>query len=96
MAGVNDTESVADELAALLKGILCHVNLIPLNPVAEAVGPDGELLARPSRERAEAFAAMLAARGIPPSVRYSRGTDIAAGCGQLRAEVARTHTTEAA
>ena len=97
IAGVNDTGKVANELAALLKGILCHVNLIPLNPVAEAVGPDGALLARPTRESAEAFAAMLTARGVPASVRYSRGTDIAAGCGQLRAEVAATTaTTEAA
>jgi 23S rRNA (adenine2503-C2)-methyltransferase len=97
IAGVNDTGKVANELSALLKGILCHVNLIPLNPVAEAVGADGALLTRPTRERAEAFAAMLVARGIPASVRYSRGTDIAAGCGQLRAEVAdATSTTEAA
>ncbi len=89
MAGVNDTEAVANELARLLRGLLCHVNLIPLNPVAEAVGPDGVPLARPSKERAEAFAAMLVAKGIPASVRYSRGTDIAAGCGQLRAETTR-------
>jgi len=97
IAGVNDTGKVANELSALLRGILCHVNLIPLNPVAEAVGPDGALLTRPTRESAEAFAAMLVARGIPASVRYSRGTDIAAGCGQLRAEVtATTSATEAA
>ena len=97
IAGVNDTGTVANELSALLKGILCHINLIPLNPVAEAVGPDGAVLARPTRESAEAFAAMLVARGIPANVRYSRGTDIAAGCGQLRAEIAATtDTTEAA
>ncbi len=97
IAGINDTGKVANELSALLKGILCHINLIPLNPVAEAVGPDGVALARPTRERAEAFATMLTARGLPASVRYSRGTDIAAGCGQLRAEVAATtRTTEAA
>ncbi|MDQ6602605.1 MAG: 23S rRNA (adenine(2503)-C(2))-methyltransferase RlmN [Chloroflexota bacterium] len=97
IAGVNDTGKVANELSALLRGILCHINLIPLNPVAEAVGPDGALLTRPTRESAEAFAAMLVARGLPASVRYSRGTDIAAGCGQLRADVtATTNTTEAA
>jgi 23S rRNA (adenine2503-C2)-methyltransferase len=96
MAGVNDTDTVADELAALLKRLLCHVNLIPLNPVAEAVGPDGALLRRPTRERAEAFAVMLTMRGVPASVRYSRGTDIAAGCGQLRAEAAKQRKTEAA
>lgn len=97
MAGVNDTDAVANELVTLLKGLLCHVNLIPLNPVAEAVGLDGALLTRPTKEHAEAFAAMLVARGLPASVRYSRGTDIAAGCGQLRAETTRTaQTTEAA
>ena len=96
MAGVNDTEAVADELAALLRGLLCHVNLIPLNPVAEAVGPDGAPLARPTRAAAEAFAALLAARHIPASVRYSRGTEIAAGCGQLRAATPLPTTTEAA
>jgi 23S rRNA (adenine2503-C2)-methyltransferase len=96
MAGVNDTDTVADELATLLRGMLCHVNLIPLNPVAEAIGPDGALLTRPTQAHAEAFAAKLVARGIAASVRYSRGTDIAAGCGQLRAETERTHATEAA
>lgn len=96
MAGVNDTDMVADELAALVRGMLCHINLIPLNPVAEAVGPDGTPLTRPTQARAEAFAAMLVARGIAASVRYSRGTDIAAGCGQLRAETERAHATEAA
>ncbi len=97
IAGVNDTGKVANELSALLKGILCHVNLIPLNPVAEAVGADGVVLARPTRERAEAFAMLLTARGLPASVRYSRGTDIAAGCGQLRAEGADARSaTEAA
>ncbi|HEY7909749.1 MAG TPA: 23S rRNA (adenine(2503)-C(2))-methyltransferase RlmN [Thermomicrobiales bacterium] len=96
MAGVNDTDMVADELAMLLRGVLCHVNLIPLNPVAEAIGPDGTLLTRPTQAHAEAFAAKLVARGIAASVRYSRGTDIAAGCGQLRAETERTHATEAA
>jgi len=96
MAGVNDTDTVANELATLLRGMLCHVNLIPLNPIADAVGPDGIPLTRPSQERAEAFAAMLVARGVPASVRYSRGTDIAAGCGQLRAATETAHATEAA
>lgn len=96
IAGVNDTGKVANELAALLKGILCHINLIPLNPVADALGADGSALTRPTRERAEAFAAMLVDRGLPATVRYSRGTDIAAGCGQLRAEVTAARATEAA
>lgn len=96
MAGVNDTDTVADELATLLRGMLCHVNLIPLNPVAEAMGPDGTPLTRPTQARAEAFAAMLVTRGVPASVRYSRGTDIAAGCGQLRAKSEQARATEAA
>ena len=94
MAGVNDTEAVADELATLLRGLLCHVNIIPLNPVAEAMGPDGVLLARPTRAAAEAFTRRLEEWGIPASVRYSRGVDIAAGCGQLHAEVTGTRTRD--
>lgn len=89
IAGVNDTAAVSYELAALLRGLLCHVNLIPLNPVAGATGPDGIPFARPSKAAAEAFAVQLRERGVPASVRYSRGVDIAAGCGQLRAAVTR-------
>jgi 23S rRNA (adenine2503-C2)-methyltransferase len=82
MAGINDSDEIAAELGALLResGVLCHVNLIPLNPV--------EVLPyeRPSQEQIDRFAAIVAAAGIPTTVRYSRGVEIAAACGQLRAE----------
>jgi len=80
MRGVNDQEQTANDLAALLCGRLCHVNIIPLNPV--------ELLPfeRPDRVGIERFAGILRTAGIPTSVRYSRGLDIDAACGQLRAK----------
>jgi 23S rRNA (adenine2503-C2)-methyltransferase len=77
---VNDSDEVARELAALLKGLLCHVNVIPLNPTPAAP------FERPSPERIERFAEVIRQKGIPATVRYSRGVDIAAACGQLRVE----------
>ena len=79
MGGINDGDETAHALGELLRGRLCHVNLIPYNPV--------ELLdfARPSPERIERFAAIVRAHGISTTVRYSRGVEIAAACGQLRA-----------
>jgi 23S rRNA (adenine2503-C2)-methyltransferase len=80
MGGINDGDETARELAKLLRGRLCHVNLIPYNPV--------EMLdfTRPSPERIDSFAAVLQAAGVPTTVRYSRGVEIAAACGQLRAK----------
>jgi 23S rRNA (adenine2503-C2)-methyltransferase len=77
---VNDSDGTAEELARLLKGLLCHVNVIPLNPTPAAP------FERPSVERIERFAAVLESRGVPATVRYSRGVEIAAACGQLRVE----------
>jgi 23S rRNA (adenine2503-C2)-methyltransferase len=83
MAGINDSPALAEELAALLYGLLCHVNLIPLNPV---VGSPFQ----PSRRKdVDAFVAILHQRGIPTTLRMRRGIDIDAGCGQLKARVAR-------
>lgn len=76
--GRNDGEENAERLAKLLSGMLCHVNLIPLNPVAET-GMSGS-----SRKWAEKFRAMLEAQGIPATVRRELGRDIDAACGQLR------------
>ena len=80
MGGINDDDETAREIARLLQGRLCHVNLIPYNPV--------EMLdfARPSPERIERFASILQDAGVPTTVRYSRGVEIAAACGQLRAQ----------
>lgn len=77
IAGQNDDEATADRLAALLRGLICHVNLIPLNPTQ---GYGGEATSDP---RAHAFADALQARGIAATVRMRRGIDIDAGCGQL-------------
>jgi 23S rRNA (adenine2503-C2)-methyltransferase len=78
---VNDDERTAAELARRLRGLLCHVNLIPYNPT-----PAAPLFRRPGPERIERFRAVLERYGIPATVRYSRGVEIAAACGQLRAQ----------
>ena len=75
--GVNDTPEEARKLAALLKGLLCHVNAIPLNPTT---GYEGKAT---TRERADAFKLILEQTGIPCTIRIRRGIDIQAGCGQL-------------
>jgi 23S rRNA (adenine2503-C2)-methyltransferase len=77
---VNDGEDQALALASRVRGLNCHVNLIPLNPTS---GYPGQ--ASP-RERAAAFRTVLTSRGIPCTVRVRRGLDIDAGCGQLAAK----------
>ncbi len=74
---VNDTPDQARKLARLLRGMLAHVNLIPLNPTP---GYEGRAS---TRERARAFCAVLEEAGVPCTVRLRRGIDIQAGCGQL-------------
>jgi 23S rRNA (adenine2503-C2)-methyltransferase len=83
LAGVNDTPADARRLVGLLKGLQAKINLLPLN---EAPGIP---FLRPSDERVDAFARMLAERGVTVSVRKSRGRDIRAACGQLIVEGAR-------
>jgi 23S rRNA (adenine2503-C2)-methyltransferase len=78
MAGVNDSDELAFDLANLLRGRLCHVNLIPLNP-----NEDRSLHAS-SAQRALAFESCLHAAGIAATIRVNRGRDILAACGQLR------------
>lgn len=74
---INDTPEQATRLADLLKGLLCHVNVIPLNPTQQY---DGKAT---TRERALAFQAILEQHGVPCTIRLRRGIDIQAGCGQL-------------
>ena len=81
IGGVNASLSDADALAKKLRGILCHVNLIPLNPVPERG------LACVSRAEAEQFAARLTERSISATVRREMGTDIEGACGQLRRRI---------
>ena len=80
IAGVNDSKKQAEELAALLHGTLCHVNLIPVNYVREA-GYE-----KSPKERIFAFQKVLTSKGINATVRRTLGADINAACGQLRRE----------
>ncbi len=76
--GVNDSISHARELASLLRGMLCHVNLIPMNPFP------GASMEPPPRRRVLAFEEELRRQGLSVTLRTSKGVDIQAGCGQLR------------
>jgi len=82
LGGVNDTPENAREVAELLRGLRCKVNLIALNP-----GP-GIDFTTPSEERVAAFQKTLRGAGIPAFVRRPRGRDIYAACGQLKRTVA--------
>lgn len=84
MAGVNDSPELAQEMAEKLQGILCHVNLIPLNPI-----PDSPFQPTSNDDTAR-FAEILRDAGIPATVRLRRGIEINAGCGQLRRAVSRS------
>ncbi|NCF68546.1 MAG: 23S rRNA (adenine(2503)-C(2))-methyltransferase RlmN [Chloroflexi bacterium] len=79
----NDTLEQAQALGRLLQGMLCHVNLIPLNPT------DGYGGAPSERDRVTAFQGELKRFGISSTVRVRRGIDIQAGCGQLRDRYSR-------
>lgn len=78
--GLNDSDANARELAGKLKGMLCHVNLIPVNRVAESGCKPADKL------RIKRFSEILEARGITVTVRRTLGADINAACGQLRRE----------
>lgn len=75
--GVNDADSTARDLALLLKGLICHVNLIPLNPTSSFNGNGSSI------DTADRFSKILNQSGITATVRLRRGIDIHAGCGQL-------------
>lgn len=75
---VNDTDECAAELAKKLRGMLCHVNLIPANEVHE------NAYSRSTKERLERFSKILKDRGINVTTRRTLGGDIDASCGQLR------------
>lgn len=76
--GVNDTKECADELARKLKGIMCHINLIPVNPVKESKNKT------PDKNRILKFKGWLEGKGMNATVRRTLGADINASCGQLR------------
>jgi 23S rRNA (adenine2503-C2)-methyltransferase len=89
IAGVNDSDDDARQLAKRLKRLRCHVNLIPLNPTPAFP------YERPSVERIDRFAEIINDAGIPATVRYSRGVEIAAACGQLKTEFDRRRASPA-
>ena len=90
IAGVNDTVAHASRLAALLQGLDAHVNLIHLNATPGFAGADAPEAA------ADAFRATVREAGIPCTIRQLRGIDVAAGCGQLKAERMRRSRSSAA
>ncbi len=75
--GVNDTLDQAGELSRRLEGMLCHVNVIPLNPTKKFMGQAS------TQHQARLFKDELEKHGIPCTIRVRRGIDIQAGCGQL-------------
>jgi 23S rRNA (adenine2503-C2)-methyltransferase len=85
MSGINDSDDVALELAELMRGRLCHLNVIPFNKV------DVLEFERPTAEGIDRFAGVAGSLGTPVTVRYSRGLDISAACGQLRAQQLQTN-----
>jgi 23S rRNA (adenine2503-C2)-methyltransferase len=78
ISGVNDSAEAALELASRLRGMLCHVNLIPVNPVS------GTGLNQSNRKSMDDFKAILEKSGIETTIRRELGSDINAACGQLR------------
>ncbi len=76
--GVNDSDDNAKELASRLKGIMCHVNLIPANPVKE------NSFKKPDRKAITAFQKKLESFGVTATIRRTLGADINASCGQLK------------
>ena len=77
-AGVNDSPEAAKALAALVKGLNCHINLIPINPVR------GREFAPSARPSCEAFKLLLEKQAIHVTIRRELGRDIDGACGQLR------------
>ena len=78
VAGVNDSEEDARQLAGRIKGINCHVNLIPVNPIKE------RSYVRSTRQAVENFKIKLEKYGINVTIRREMGSDIDGACGQLR------------
>lgn len=79
--GVNDSDGCAAELAKRLKGIMCHVNLIPANPVKE------NSFKKPDKNKITHFKDLLIKKGVNATVRRTLGADIDASCGQLRKRI---------
>jgi len=85
ISGVNDSVSDADRLADLLKGLNCHINLIPVNPIHERD------YRQSSRQDIAKFKTVLEKKGRNVTIRREMGRDIQAACGQLRKQYADSH-----
>jgi 23S rRNA (adenine2503-C2)-methyltransferase len=83
IAGENDTPEEAQKLGTLLQGLLCHVNIIPLNPTGGYAGMPSDM------ESIRHFIEVLKRYGVSATVRVRRGIDIDAGCGQLKSKIIR-------
>jgi len=79
--GINDSKQCARELALKIRGMLCHVNLIPANPV------EGGKFKKSGADRVEIFKKTLEENNIQVTLRRTLGADIFASCGQLKAEL---------
>jgi 23S rRNA (adenine2503-C2)-methyltransferase len=88
IAGVNDSDSHARELAGKLKGMLCHVNLIPVNTV------EGTGYKQSNRRNMDRFKTTLEDLGINTTIRRELGEDINAACGQLRRSIIEAREKE--
>jgi len=86
--GLNDSRAQARQLADLLSGLLCHVNLIPLNPTPDSAWQHS------AAARVRGFRRELQRLGVSSTVRLRRGMDIEAGCGQLRSRDARDRSED--
>ncbi len=89
VGGVNDTDQDAEELCRLVKGMNCHINLIPVNPIKERdyVQSNAKVIA--------AFKNKLEKNGLAVTVRREMGRDIDGACGQLRKSYVDSHKSEA-
>ena len=81
VAGVNDNTEEALKLVGLVKGINCHVNLIPVNPIKE------RKMTQPDKAAVQHFKSILEKNKINVTIRREMGRDINGACGQLRNEV---------
>lgn len=87
IAGINDTDEQARELAKIARRLSAKINLIPYNTV------EGLEWSRPSRARQEKFQSILRQNGVITTLRREKGHDIAAACGQLRLQTKRAERT---
>lgn len=81
ISGVNDSRVCAEQLAKITRGIMCHINLIPANPVIE------NSFSKPDDKTINNFKDLLISFGLTATVRRTLGADIEASCGQLRKKI---------